>query len=137
MGKKITIYKGTVSKLYAENVVINKDKVLPIEKKIVVNDQAHFYLSFGGYVNIEHACLLADEEEARMYMKSVINRRENKINNILTNTTVSDEDKKSYLDYLSKISSCIYANTSTLKPSYSISKAEFKELRKNMKKRGQ
>ena len=137
MGKKITIYTGTIKNLYADNVVINKDKILPVEKKMVVNDHALFYLSFGGYTNMNYACILADEEEARAYMESVVRKRENKIRTILTDPNVSEEDKKSFMYYLSQLSSCIYMEARTIKPACSLSKPEFKELKKVMKKRGQ
>ena len=39
--------------------------------------------------------------------------------------------------YLSQLSSCIYMEARTIKPACSLSKPEFKELKKVMKKRGQ
>ena len=131
MAKNIMIYKGITRLLYAKNVKVEKEKIIPIVQKEIADDNALFYKSFGHYINMEHACLLPDEEEATMFMNQAIENRQVAILELLKNPNLLEEDRKRFMDYLSSVSSCLYFNASDITPSYSLSKNDFKEFRKH------
>lgn len=133
MANNITIYRGTIRKLYADNITLNKNTIAKDVKRTIINDDASFYYNFGVYVNMEYGCLLANEEEAEIYMNSVLKNKEYIIREILTNESISDEEKQKFKEALKKTSSCIYYSKSDIKPKCEVSKKEFKELKKTLK----
>ena len=128
--KKITIYEGTIKRLYADDFVIKKEEVQPVVKKEVVNDKALFRKSIFNYISLEHDTVLPTEEEAEDYMNRVIENRKSIIKSILKNECISEKEKEEFISTISKLSSCIYLSDEMLKPVTQMDKKEIKQYRK-------
>jgi len=133
--RKITIYEGTIKKVFADGVVLNKEGIKPTIKNEVVTDKALFYPSIFKYALVEDGSILPTDEEAYDYMNRVVQLRSDSIYEVLANPTVSQEEKQTYLEQLAKDSSCIYFAGIHKDSEKTISKKEFKESQKELKKR--
>lgn len=127
---KITIYEGTIKKLYAENVTLNRNEVTPVVKKETVKENALFHKSIFDLVSLEYNTVLPTEEEATDYMNRVIDHRKKLIQSILNNDCISKKEKEEFLTHLASDSSCIYLEERTIKPLKEVTKSEFKQLKK-------
>ena len=130
---KITLYEGTIKRLYAEGFTLNKE-ITPIVKREVVKKEL-FRKSIFDFVEINSNRVLPTEEEALDYMNSVVQARKNSIYEILANPNVTPEEKENFLKELKVDSSCCYldAPNSILKPVKEVSRQELKQLTKKRK----
>ena len=135
MKKNITIYKGNIYKVLAENITLVDNQIHKEMKNEIVEKDSLFYRTFGGFVNLDRNIILAEKEEAELYLESVINSKEEKIVKVLTSKNFSEEDRINYLKHIKRMSSCIYHNPDEVQPAYDLPKKEFKKL-KETKKRG-
>lgn len=136
MKKNVTIYKGTIRRLHANGVTLQKDGgVTPIVQKDIVTDDSLFYVFMRKFINMEHGVVLPSEEEATYYMENIVKNRENLIQEVMQDPAISDEDRALFFRYLARISSCIYFDPDEVKPYQMVSKEEFKELKKVTKRK--
>ena len=146
MAKNITIYKGSIHKVFAHNVkLVQEDKVsgnnevtldiVPVAKDILVDNDSLFYISREKFVNLDYDCVLPTDEEAYSYMKSAVHSRRDMLLQLLLDSALTKEEREYYLNVLRATSSCLYFYDYEVKPSFSLSKQEFKSLKKEVKKR--
>ena len=53
MAKKITIFKGAVRVLYADDVALQKDEIVPTVKDGVIQEDALFYILLHKFINFK------------------------------------------------------------------------------------
>ena len=133
MAKKILIFKGTVKKLSANNFHLNKDNTLSSqERQEIITEEGLFYEFFHSYINIEHKVKLPTYEEAKDFYDKTLNNNRDYLIAILSNPNISEEDKEFAKAVLSNKTSCIFADYSTIKKSHTVTKEEFKKLKKGI-----
>ncbi len=131
MAKNITIYKGTIKTLYADDFHLNKDNKLEKElKEKVVTDEGLFYYFLGRYQNIEYGTYLPDYYEARDYLETSVENNQEDMIRILSDEEITDREKEFAKYLLTQKSSCLYADYSSIERSHTVPKEEFKELKK-------
>lgn len=134
MARKVMIYKGPLYRVFASDITLVKDKVVPKVETVVEEENSLFYRIFGGFINLDYSCPLPDDGEAENYLSGVFERQNDVIKNYLTNPEISEEEKQKYFEYLDRISSCIFYDPIQVEPSHLLSKKDFKILKKNLKK---
>lgn len=131
MAKKIQIYKGTINTLYAKDFHLNKEKALETDiESMEITNESLFYYFMGKYQNIEYGTYLPDYHEARDYLDATIANNQTFLERILNDPEVSEADKEYAKAMLTRKSSCVYADYTTITPSHTVSKEEFKVLKK-------
>lgn len=130
LNKKITIYEGTIKKLYIDNVILSKDQITVLIKQETVSNNALFRKGIFDYISLEHDTVLPTKEEANDYMQRVFYSKKDTIQQILENKIISEEDKQSMINDLKNISSCIYLSNEVLKPISKMDKNKIKQYKK-------
>lgn len=131
MAKNITIYKGTIKTLYADDFHLNKENKLEKEiKEQLVTEEGLFYYFLGKYQNIDYGTYLPDYYEAQDYLESCVDRNKQDMERILSDDNVSEKEREFAKYLLSQKSSCLYADYSSIEKSHTIPKEEFKVLKK-------
>lgn len=130
MAKGVTIYKGNIRKLYASDVVLQKDTVVPIMSEEIVTDQALFTYRLHKFTNLDYGQILPSEEEAMDYTTRVVAGGRAYIEALLTNPDTTEEEKKIFFEKLKKASGCVFVKPDEIKPSHNVTRKEFKQLKK-------
>lgn len=128
--KKITLYEGTIKRVFANGYTLEKE-ITPIIQREEVR-KGLFYKSIFDFVEVESGHILPTEEEALHYTTKVANSHKQEIYDILANPSISSEEKETFLQTLKNTSSCIYLDAPNfiLKPVKEVTKQELKELKK-------
>ena len=130
MVKEINIYKGNIYRIFVEDVKLNKGDLVPTIMRELIEKDAEFYLSGKYFVKIKGDCMQIDKIEAEDYMAASLENNKKKIIGIISNDEISDEDRKKRI---SNLTCCPYVVPSSMKLDHSVTKSEFKELRKKYK----
>ena len=130
MAKEVTIYKGNIRKLYASDVVLQKDTVVPIMEEKIITDQALFTYRLHKFTNLDYGQVLPSEEEAMDYTTRVVEGGRAIIEYMLTDPNVTEEEKKAFFDGLKRTSGCIFVVPEEIKPSHNVTRKELKQLKK-------
>ncbi len=133
MAKNIVIYKGIIRVLYADGFSLQDGKVVPNVQREVVKEDAEFYPFMRKLINIDYNAVLPSEEEALYYMGNVVKCREGKILEAMDDG-VSQKSREDFMNYMSRVSSCIYFDSGEAKPDHLMPKKELKQLLKQKKR---
>ena len=131
--KKITLYEGTIKRVFASGYTLEKE-ITPIIKKEIVSTSL-FYKSIFDFAEVESGHILPTEEEALDYTNKVANSHKQEIYDILANPSISKEEKEEFLKELKRISSCTYLDAPNylLKPVKEVTRKELKQLKMKRK----
>ena len=132
MVRKFKFYTGPVYLLHAEGFKIYKNQLITEVKSDMLIEKANFEPIYGGFVNMEYDCLLADYEEAYLYVNSCISRRQDKIMQALNDTVIPREEKEKFFDAVKDASSVIYYEPSHIQYEGSLTKNDYKELKRRV-----
>lgn len=132
---KITIYKAPVYRVFAENVKLNEKGILvPTIKDEIISDEELFYSAYRAFVNINRDYVLLDRYEALSHIDELLTTRKSMIVDLMK-AHKGDHGEEGFKKYLENASSFIYFNESEIKRDSSISRKEFKELKKSYEKK--
>ena len=136
MPKKIIVYQGPIHKVLANDFKLVQGAVQPVIQKIIVREKSEFLDLWGkGFTNIDYGYVLPDYEEAIGYLSHTIDRHEREIYQALSNPNTTPRDLENMKERLAVFSACSYYEPRELIPARTISKEEFKMLKKEIKKR--
>ena len=133
MAKNIKIYKGNVYRVFVEDVKLVDGNVVPTVNNELVEENAEFYTSLNSFIKLDTESLYVKEDEASDYVYFYLDRHKNEVIDYLNNSKTNNHDRKEFLEYLKAATGCRYIFPSKMKYDHDISKAEFKELRKQRK----
>lgn len=132
---KITIYKAPVYRVFAENVKLNEKEILiPNLKDEVISEEDLFYTAYRAFVNIKRDYVLLDRDEALAHIDDVLANRKSMLIDLMK-AHKGDHGEEGFKKYLENASSFLYFNESEIKRDSSISRKEFKELKKSYEKK--
>ena len=130
MANKVTIYKGSIRRLYADDAVLEQDKVVPIIHQDILTDQALFTHHFHKFTSLDYGVILFSEDEALDYVRQIVEQGEALIHALLADPSVTEEEKKAFFRALKQSTRCVFVNTEEIKVSHTITRDEFKSLKK-------
>jgi len=131
MIKKINIYKGNIYRILVEDVKVNKGSLIPTTvTSELIDENVEFYLAGKYFVTVNGDHMQVDKIEAEDYMNNSLATHRKKIIDIVSSDEISDKDKRKRIGNLT---SCPYVVPSDMKLDHSVTKSEFKELRKKYK----
>lgn len=133
MVKDVKIYKGNIYRIFIEDVKLDKGNVVPTVSRELVEEDAEFYTFLKTYVKLSSNSVYIDEAEANDYVYFYFERYKDKVMDYLNNPKINSHDRKEFLDYLKAVTGCQYIFPSRMKLDHTISRQEFKELKKRYK----
>ena len=133
--KRITIYKAPVYRVFAENVKLNEKGILiPDYKDETVSEEELFYTAYRAFINIKRDYVLLDRDEALAHIDELLANRKSMIIDLMK-ANKGNLDEKEFKKYLKNASSFLYFKESEIKRESTISRKEFKELKKTYEKK--
>ena len=133
ISKKISIYSGTVVKLFVNDIKLVNNNVVSVIKDKIVDANSLFYCDFLSFINLRYSDLFTCEDEAYDFIYSILDINKRVINEALTNpnlpTYYSDTFKRMVLEN----ASCYYYDPTSIKTNRRVTDNEFKQLAKTLK----
>ena len=135
--KKITLYKGNIYRVFADNVKLNeKGRLVPKIKSEIVDEDELFYAYYRVFVSIKHDTVLPDRDEATDLIDNILNNSKYKGQVIdLMKAAQDEKQKEAFSQYLKCLSSCLYFSESELVRDKSITNGELQKFIKSYKKK--
>lgn len=130
MVKGINIYKGNIYRIFVEDVKLNKGNLVPTIMSELIKKDVEFYLSGKYFVTVNGDCMQIEKLEAEDCIAASLENNKDKIIDIISDSEISSKDKKKYL---ASLTSYPYVVPGGIKLDHSVTRSEFKELRKRYK----
>lgn len=135
MGKRISkfnVFTGPIHTLYATDFKVVKNHLIRNIKDEIVIENASFYPTFGGFINMEHDVRLSDVGDAYSLVNDSVTGLEEKIMRCLNDKSIPDDKKAEILAHYENACAFLYFEPNELKYAFSLSKDEFNSYKQKV-----